>query len=428
MKKIFLFPCFLAAFLLSLPLNAQTNWTRCSEGLPAGKTVLSLAHIGEVLFAGTDKAGVYRSGDNGDSWQTMPPHNSFTQTQTWSMASIDTFLFAGQRGNGILRTSLNGASWTLMNNGLSNKVVQDLIAVGDTLYAATYGGGVFYSADLGGSWSVLHNSAGMEDHKVFSLAANSTTLYAGTAGINTIPDTGVAYRTPFGDTEWTRINEGFIRNGVHLEGVFAMDAVDTLVFAGTDDVGLFRSTDNGDNWVPVGGYWGDIHAIKIAGQAVYYGTSYGGTFRSLDAGQTWAANNTGFAFGNTTLPYLVKDFLVSGPVIYAASDIGVFKQTVPGLVSGAGALQPVPEQATLSSFPNPFSTHIAFDCYFPSKGFVSLHLYNAVGKVIRTIFQGELPAGTQRLDFDGTGLENGCYYAVLKTPQHVVIQDIVRLK
>ncbi len=426
MKNALAFPYhFLAIALLSCPLNAQTNWTRCSEGLPADKTVTAFTKIGSTLFAGTQKGGVFKSEDNGDSWQAMPPHNSFTQTTCSGLASIDTFLFAGQIGHGVLRTSLHDTAWTLVNGGLSNKVVEDLIAAGSALYAATFGGGVFYSTDLGDSWSVLYGGTGMEDRKAFSLAANSTTLFAGTYGTNSIPDTGVAYRTLFGGTEWTRINEGFIRNGVHLEQVFSMEAADTLVFAGTDDVGLFRSTDNGDHWAPVGGNMGDIYAIKIAGQAVYYGTSYHGTFRSLDAGQTWSENNAGFAFGNVTQPFIIKDLLVAGSTIFAASDIGVFRQTIPGLISGLEAPAAAPEQATLDIYPNPFLLETTLQIYLPDAGAASLRLFETFGREVRTLLRATLSAGTHSIDLDGKNLPAGCYYAVLETPENVVCKKIL---
>ena len=206
MKKDYRLFYLLSCFLLSCPLYAQSNWVRCSEGLPAGKTVMALTHIGPTLFAATQKGGVYKSTDNGSSWQATPSHNSLSQTSTSSLAAMDTFIFAAQVGHGILRSSLHDTLWSLLDSGLSNKHVQDILAVGSTLYTATYGGGVFFSTNLGNSWSVLNGNAGMEDLRVFSLAANSTTLFAGTAGTNSIPDTGVAYRTTFGGPRFLSVS------------------------------------------------------------------------------------------------------------------------------------------------------------------------------------------------------------------------------
>ena len=338
----------LASLLLALCLpfcaKAQLIWTRCSNGLPSNQ-VLSLTHIGSTIYAGTDKGGVFQSTDLGQSWTALPTHNSLSQSQTWSLAAVDTFLFAGQRGGGVLKISEHGSSWTISNSGLTNKVLQDLIAKGDTLLTGTYGGGIFVSYDKATTWSSFHNNAGMDDRKIFSLTRNSTHWFTGTAGVNTYPDTGVAFRFPLNSSSWELINTGFIRNGVHLEGVFSMDANDEVVFAGTDDVGIFRSTDLGANWTMVDNT-ADVHAIKIVGNDVYYGTSYAGIRVSHDKGITWSTNNSGLVYNGQTLPYLVKDFLVMGNTIYAATDMGVFKQ----VLDGSAITEPAEELAALVIF------------------------------------------------------------------------------
>lgn len=328
-----------SSLLLTSLLNAQ-SWTRCSNGLPAGKQVLSLATIGNTLIAGTDKGGVFKSSDQGLTWTSLPPHNNLTQTQTWSMAVIDTFIFCGQRGNGILKGSVNGSSWAVCNNGLTNKVLQDVLSKGDTLLTATYGGGIFISTDRANSWSKFDNNAGMNDGKIFSLTNNSSYYFTGTAGTDTYPDTGVIYRHPVNGNRWDSINHGLGRNGVHLEGIFSMDANDQLAFAGTDDIGIFRSTDNGSNWTMVH-KTADVHSIKIVGNHVFYGTSYSGVYVSHDGGLTWQDNNSGLVYNGQTLAYLVKDFAVMGGYIYAATDMGVFKQPLPGAdVTELATLEP----------------------------------------------------------------------------------------
>lgn len=405
--------------------SAQTNWVRCSSGLPDSQVVVRLSRIGTTLYAGLKKSGVYSSIDNGNSWQSLPAHSAFTQTTSGGIASIDTFLFVGQIGKGVLRTTLHGHSWTFVNSGLSNYSIQDLIAENGTLYAATYGGGVFYSSDLGESWNNLFANSGLDDLKVFSLASNSTMIFAGTQGTNSIPDTGVAYRGTIGGNAWTRINEGFIRNGVHLEQVFSMAANDSLVFAGTDDVGLFRSTDYGGHWNPVGGFWGDVQCIRIAGSVVYYGTSYGGVFRSLDAGQTWASDNAGLSFGNMTLPFLVNDFVLSGNTIYAATDLGIFKQSIPDQSTATLDVN-FENDVSFTCFPNPFFTSTTFQFNLSYSDVVSLKIFDASGSEIGILLNNKMPAGMHTNDFDGSCLTAGTYVAVLQSNKQTEIIKFVK--
>jgi hypothetical protein len=103
--------------LLSFPSYSQT-WIRCSNGLPQDTAVASLTKIGDVLFAGTDHAGIYKSLDGGNSWINTHLYDPIRIPLVKSMTTIDTFIFAGQTNNGVARSSLNGTEWTIVNNGI----------------------------------------------------------------------------------------------------------------------------------------------------------------------------------------------------------------------------------------------------------------------------------------------------------------------
>ncbi|MBI3257919.1 MAG: T9SS type A sorting domain-containing protein [Ignavibacteriae bacterium] len=407
--------------------KAQKIWTRCSEGLPADTAVMSLTKISSILFAGTEKAGVYKSTDAGNSWKPMPYLSIFKNSQTWAMTTLDTFLFTAQRGGGIIRTSLNGAEWTVMNNGIdgSRRILQDLISIGNTLYAASYGGGVLVSTDTAKTWSVLYNHLGMDDRKVYSLASNSSYLFAGTAGVNTtMPDTGVAFVTPLNGSSWQTINNGFIRNGAHFEQVTAMAANDSVVFAGTDDVGIFRSTNNGQLWVQSSNtnQYGDIHAIIIAGKQVFYGTSYGGVYSSND-GITFTANNNGLSYGATSLPFLVKDFEVLNDTIYAATTLGVFKQAL--LPKVLDIQERTSNNEHLIVRYNPSSRELNIDMNVLHSGEYLISILNSLGQKIeldRSVF---FNSGENHTQYTMGTLGIGVYFLQIRGSQGIVFGKFI---
>ncbi|HZV44133.1 MAG TPA: hypothetical protein VFF90_06630 [Saprospiraceae bacterium] len=414
--------------LLTFPSYSQ-SWIRCSIGLPPDTAVASLTKIGDVLFAGTDHAGVYKSLDGGNSWINTHLDDPIRIPLVKSMATIDTFVFAGQTNNGVARTTLNGSDWILVNNGIPKgpgyRAIFEILSVGDVLYAASNGGGVYTSPDMGEHWTVLYDNAGLNDPHALSLAANSEYLFCGTAGTNyTMPDTGVAFITSLTNgNSWSLINNGLERNGAHLEATTALAANDEVIYAGTDDVGIHRSTDNGLTWMRIPGtdQNGDIWAIKIAGFQVYYGTSYHGIFTSDDFGLSYHVNNAGLNYGNISIPDLVDDFVVSEPYIYAATSTGVYKQLL-NPTSG------VEEQAATSGllnvvvFPNPFSTETNISITTElDPGPVQILITDIFGREARK-FNGNIEGHFSCIKIERGDLGSGIYmYSIVK--KHTLVYN-----
>lgn len=72
----------------------------------------------------------------------------------------------------------------------------------------------------------------------------------------------------------------------------------------------------------------------------------------------------------------------------------------------------LPGLASLSSsYPNPFSSSSEFSLLLAEDQSISVELYNALGKKVLTVFEGELTANTKtNFLIDGSKLENGLYF------------------
>jgi photosystem II stability/assembly factor-like uncharacterized protein len=421
--KLITFTLFL---LFNFVSNAQT-WIRCSNGLPRDTAVSSLTKIGNTLFAGTEHAGIYKSIDQGNTWITTGFYTPVRISIAKCMTSIDTFVFAGLTGNGVFRTTINGNGWTEMNNGIpkgnGNQAIFDLITVGNTLYAAANGGGVYVSTDLGESWTKLYNNLGLNDPHCLSLAANNQFLFTGTVGSNyTMPDTGVVFVTPLvNGTSWSVMNNGLSRNGAHLEAISGMTASDSVVYAGTDDVGIHRSTDNGNTWIPVPGTElnGDIWSIKIIGDLVYYGTLYHGIFTSDDSGHTFSINNNGLNYQGISIPDLVDDFVVLEPYIYAATTTGVYKQ----LLNQTTSLHAAPDKSVsmhVTVEPNPFSEETVLKINPEIKiDDITIRIIDMYGRVVRSISVASEENGG-RIKIKREGLAQGIYFYSIFMKEEII--------
>src|SRR3972149_1121131 len=100
------------------------------------------------------------------------------------------------------------------------------------------------------------------------------------------------------------------------------------VFAATWDGGVFRSTDNGDNWSHTG--WTTFGLNTLATNAsghIFAGTAFtgweylqGSVYRSTDNGENWVEVNTGMGY-----PPVYSFAINSSGHIFTGTDSGVFR-------------------------------------------------------------------------------------------------------
>ncbi len=94
----------------------------------------------------------------------------------------------------------------------------------------------------------------------------------------------------------------------------------------------------------------------------------------------------------------------------------------------------LPEKAALDqNYPNPFnpSTEIGFD--LPRPSFVSLDIYDVLGRKVSTLINEHLTAGSKRVQWDGRNdagakVTSGVYFYRLRIGDHVEVKKMVLLK
>ncbi|MCH7676972.1 T9SS type A sorting domain-containing protein, partial [candidate division KSB1 bacterium] len=146
-----------------------------------------------------------------------------------------------------------------------------------------------------------------------AVAINSSgDIFAGTAG-------GVFRSTDNGDN-WSEINTGLANTDIRALAINSNDHI----FAGTAG-GLFRSTDNGDNWLEINAGLPTNTAVGTlainSGGDVFAGSNRG-VFRSTDNGNNWNQMNTGLT--STRVAALAINSLGE---IFAGTSGGVFRST-----------------------------------------------------------------------------------------------------
>ncbi|HZV12483.1 MAG TPA: T9SS type A sorting domain-containing protein [Candidatus Kapabacteria bacterium] len=109
-------------------------------------------------------------------------------------------------------------------------------------------------------------------------------------------------------------------NGISGGVISSLVISGTNIFAGTQNGGVYLSTDNGANWNAIGGRNIIFYHLAISGGYMYGGTRHGMVV-STDNGINWSAANTGMADTNVT------SLAVSDGNVFAGTGAGVFLST-----------------------------------------------------------------------------------------------------
>ncbi len=130
--------------------NVASSW-QVSGGLP-GTTVWALAvpaDNADVVYAGLDGQGVYKTSDGGSTWQARYSGPGNVKARTLAIDPKDTqVIYVGRDdGGGVYRSLDGGASWGVFNDGLGTFNVKSLWLDGGschTLHAGTTNGAWYY--------------------------------------------------------------------------------------------------------------------------------------------------------------------------------------------------------------------------------------------------------------------------------------------
>ena len=141
--------------------------------------VKALAVSGSLIFAGSVGDGMFRSTDNGETWNVVDPLHT-TDTTVTALAVFGQYIFAGTFSKGIFRSADNGDTWQPVNVGMGDTLIQCIMTTDDRIFIGTYGQGAFTSTDNGDSWTPWNEN--LQKKEILSFLLVESTIYGGTNG------------------------------------------------------------------------------------------------------------------------------------------------------------------------------------------------------------------------------------------------------
>jgi hypothetical protein len=80
------------------------------------------------------------------------------------------------------------------------------------------------------------------------------------------------------------------------------------------------------------------------------------------------------------------------------------------------------------NYPNPFNPSTVISYQIPNAGNVTLKVYGILGNEVRTLINEEKPAGSYKIQFDGTGLSSGIYFYKIQSGSFVETKKMILMK
>ena len=285
-----------------------------------------------VIYFGADSNDLYRSIDNGGSWErisgdfhtqhgcfrTYPAaHSSLTGTLYFGMGGCaDINLMPGE--GGVFYSTDYGNTWISRTQGLSDLDIQAL-AINpndpDTLLAGTFDGDVFYSTNGGVNWTWSTQLTGTVARLYFN---PYEALQAWAATSSEAEGRGYLYRST-NLMDWTTSDTQMQLGGgsVQMQMAFLPGSVWVA------STGVYSSTDSGATWHELDGLNKSAMAMAIPPddpQTIYVGTDFG-IEKSTDGGETWQEMYEGLA---ALVPEAVAVSSADPDVAYVKTHQGLF--------------------------------------------------------------------------------------------------------
>jgi hypothetical protein len=80
------------------------------------------------------------------------------------------------------------------------------------------------------------------------------------------------------------------------------------------------------------------------------------------------------------------------------------------------------------NYPNPFNPTTTINYELPLKAFVTLKVYDLLGREVKTLVNKEQQPGKYSVTFKANGLSSGVYFYRLSTTNYSAIKKLILLK
>lgn len=187
----------------------------------------------------------------------------------------------------------------------------------------------------------------------------------------------------------------------------------------------FKTTDGGNNWsqkyLSAPNSPQDVFFISNAtGWLIGYGI-----IKTINGGETWEKLNV------TENEKLEAIHFIDENIGWAVGSNGIILKTTNGgvnFVEDQNLNNLIDEYKLYQNYPNPFNPFTKINFSIPKSSFVTLKIYDMLGKIITTLVNEEKSIGNYEIEFDANNLSSGIYFYQIRSGSFIETKKLVLLR
>jgi photosystem II stability/assembly factor-like uncharacterized protein len=383
--------------------------------------------------------------------------------------------------NNLYKTTNGGSSWQSIQQSISNNVVDVSIIDNNHIVAVTLMGEIYITTDGGQTWDLKYkDTSKVNAMNYIKMFDSKNGIVMGDVPVNTkIP--APFLKTTDGGLTWILINKNY------LLGCWSGDLWRRLDFinqntgffyeSGIGPMNLYKTTDGGATWNPTNFPGPYIQIVKFYNENIGLTISDGIVYRTLDGGVTWKnftiasdvgwgndieffknnpakvfftdyktpafnkylyfSQDTGrtwnrifsFGTGKTTgrdivIPDANNCWILTDTTVYLCNNVANLKVT--GIDNPKNEF--VKKFDLLQNYPNPFNPGTTIEFSLQNDDFVTLKIFDLLGKEITTLISENIPSGKHKYNWNAVNIPGGVYYYCLQTGLFSETKKLILLK
>ncbi|MFA4924507.1 MAG: YCF48-related protein, partial [Ignavibacteriaceae bacterium] len=441
--------------------NGGENWLNKSLGFSQNLNEITIS-ASNTCFVFGEKGIIIKSTNMGKTWVFI---------EQGSVNSCKKVIFVNDKigwvlgGDDLLTTTNGGGSWKRRNNSIWYNTIffiDEYVGWASSILL-NGGGDIYKTEDSGNTWNRISNDTIPQINSLYfinrdigwaiggyswwaqPLPINYGYIYKTTNGgiswrrqdtvLNNIlndvhfadKDNGwivgnrILMRTTNGGTNWIKVES------YNLNSIYFIDSKIGYSVGSNTDNRILKTTDGGVNWSEhrFGSYSRDLYSVYFSSYQNGWAVGEKGTIcYTTDSGESWKIKS------NLTALDLYDVFFINDKIGWITGDNGIILKTEDGGITAVQILENVKPSGfqLFQNYPNPFNPKTTIEYSIALSGFVSIDIYDALGRKVVELLNEYQNSGIYKKVFDGSLLSSGVYFITLKTANFLQSKKMIIIK